>query len=410
MKAFLHRGSFPNMDVEIGISGSKSISNRLLVLQSLFPEATISNLSNSDDTSVLQKGLAVNSGEIDVHQAGTAMRFLTAYFAAREGTEIVLKGSSRMHERPIGILVDALRSLGADIEYLEKENYPPLKINGKSLSGRQVIMQGNVSSQFISALMLIAPKLKNGLCIDITGDLVSEPYLQMTLSLLKEIGIDSSFIDNRINISPAPNMQPQEVWVESDWSSASYFYSLVALSQNASLRLRYFYINSWQGDSILPIIFEKLGVKSSFEPDKGILIIEKTGFTLVDKLELDLQNYPDLAQTLAVTCFGLGIACSLSGLSTLKIKETDRLQALASELRKMGATVSIDENSIHIKSSTSISSHISIQTFQDHRMAMAFAPLAVKVPIYIENAEVVSKSNPQFWEQLINLGFHCNFE
>lgn len=410
MKAILEHGSFPVKNVKINISGSKSESNRMLILQAQFPNISIENLSESDDTKVLLEGLKTTNGTVDVHHAGTAMRFLTAYFAAKEDTEIILTGSQRMQERPIGILVNALKSLGADIEYLKNEGFPPLKIKGKSLQKSEVKIKANISSQYISALMLVAPMFPNGLRIYLEGKTTSMPYIEMTLSLLKSIGIKGDFSKNEILISSEKNVETKTLVVESDWSSASYFYSLLALSENAEMTLGSYSNKSLQGDSALALIYDSLGVKTVFNTSEGIISLSKKKTELPDSLLLDLSNTPDLAQTIAVTCFGLDISCKLTGLHTLKIKETDRLLALKNELEKMGATIQVDDDSLNLEKATKINSNKSIETYQDHRMAMAFAPLSLKTKLAINDAEVVSKSYPNFWKDLQKVGIKCVLE
>lgn len=410
MKAILEHGSFPVKNVKINISGSKSESNRMLILQAQFPNISIENLSESDDTKVLLEGLKTTNGTVDVHHAGTAMRFLTAYFAAKEDTEIILTGSQRMQERPIGILVNALKSLGADIEYLKNEGFPPLKIKGKSLQKSEVKIKANISSQYISALMLVAPMFPNGLRIYLEGKTTSMPYIEMTLSLLKSIGIKGDFSKNEILISSEKNVETKTLVVESDWSSASYFYSLLALSENAEMTLGSYSNKSLQGDSALALIYDSLGVKTVFNTSEGIISLSKKKTELPDSLLLDLSNTPDLAQTIAVMCFGLGISCKLTGLHTLKIKETDRLLALKNELEKMGATIQVDDDSLNLEKATKINSNKSIETYQDHRMAMAFAPLSLKTKLAINDAEVVSKSYPNFWKDLQKVGIKCVLE
>ncbi len=400
-----------NSKSEIKISGSKSETNRLLLLQALYPNISIKNTSNSDDSEVLTKALLVNSQltthnsqPINIHHAGTAMRFLTAYFAQKEGQEVVLTGSSRMQERPISVLVDALKQLGADIEYVNNFGFPPLSIWGKKLTKNKVSLPANVSSQYISALLLIAPKLENGLELTLIGEITSIPYIKMTLSLLNEIGVETSFIENIISVSPSAVEVPIKITVESDWSSASYFYSIVALSKiGTEMTLSYFKENSLQGDSALIEIYKDFGVKTVFNNDKSITILKFETHNLKLKT-YNLNNCPDIAQTIAVTCFGLGICCYLTGLHTLKIKETDRLLALENELTKLGATISITNDSLTLEKSPKIIENVSIKTYQDHRMAMAFAPLAFKTNLTIENAEVVTKSYPDFWKDLENIG------
>jgi 3-phosphoshikimate 1-carboxyvinyltransferase len=380
----------------IQITGSKSETNRLLILQQFYPNLTIENTSNSDDSVLMQKALANKASEINIGHAGTAMRFLTAYFSVKEGSEIVLTGSHRMKDRPIKILVEALTSLGANIQYLEKEGFPPLKISGKKLTNDFVEIEGNVSSQYISALLLIAPTLQNGLKLKFKGEVTSVPYIKMTLQLLAELGIDYVWEDNLITVQPKPTIDSKTVTVESDWSSASYYYSLCALSPNSNIKLSSYKKNSLQGDSVLATIYENLGVSTEFY-ENSIILKNKQNFNL-KPLTLNLINAPDIAQTIAVTCFGLGIGCYLTGLHTLKIKETDRLVALKTELEKLGGEVIITDETLLLKSSAKINENISIATYDDHRMAMAFAPLAVKVAIEIEDSGVVSKSYPTFWE------------
>jgi len=381
------------------ITGSKSESNRLLILQQLFANLSLKNVSNSEDTLVLKKGLNSNELKIDIGHAGTAMRFLTAYVASLPTKKIVLTGSERMQQRPIKVLVDALISLGADIDYLHKEGYPPLKINGKKLTNKYVKINGNVSSQYITALLLIAPSLENGLTIELIGEITSVPYIKMTLQLLSQIGVMNSWNKNLIRVSPKKEIKTQTIIVESDWSSASYYYSLVALSKDGKLMLSHFKKDSLQGDAVLVAIYKKLGVSTNFKND-GIQLIRNSKLDLPNSIELDLKNSPDLAQTIAVTCFGLGIKCTLTGLHTLKIKETDRLVALKNELEKLGAQIEITNDSLALKGGATINSNVSINTYKDHRMAMSFAPLAIKAPITIEDEKVVSKSYPDFWSDL----------
>ncbi len=393
-----HKG---NVSGEIFVSGSKSESNRLLILKSSFADLSLKNVSNSDDTKYLTKALQGESDLVDISHAGTAMRFLTAYFAAKEGREVILTGSHRMQNRPISILVDALKSIGADISYKDKEGYPPLIIKGKKLEKSKVTIQGNVSSQYISALLLMAPGLKNGLEIELLGEVTSVPYINMTLALLKDLGIRHNWSKNLIKIDALDTVSETEVTVESDWSSASYFYSLVALSKEAKVSLNSYKENSLQGDSSLIEIYKHFGVRTQFDNNRITLVKEvHTGLPAKQEtktLILDLSDSPDLAQTIAVTCFGLGMACDLTGLHTLKIKETDRLVALEQELSKLGAFISVTDNSLHLKASNKIIEDVLIETYDDHRMAMAFAPLALKVPIQIDDAEVVTKSYTDFW-------------
>jgi len=389
------------------ISGSKSESNRLLILQQLFSRITISNLSDSDDTHHLQHALSTQDSEINIGHAGTAMRFLTAFFAAQKNRTVILSGSDRMHNRPIKILVDALKDLGAEISYVDKEGYPPLKITGKELKENKVQINGNVSSQYISALLLIASSLPEGLTVELLGEITSIPYIKMTLSLLNQIGIETSFEGQTIQVKPHQNSKQQDLVVESDWSSASYFYSIIALSDIGSeIRLSSYKKQSLQGDAVLADIYEHFGVSTTF--DENSIILKKVAKSKKELLQLDLNKAPDIAQTIAVTCFGLGVSCDLDGLHTLKIKETDRLEALKNELTKLGAIISVTNDSLYLEGSSKIISNVSIETYNDHRMAMAFAPLAMLMPINILDANVVTKSYRNFWEDLQQIGFQLN--
>jgi 3-phosphoshikimate 1-carboxyvinyltransferase len=397
---------------DIKITGSKSETNRLLLLQALFKGLAIENLSNSDDGTLMQKALVSSSESIDIHHAGTAMRFLTAYFAIQDGRKTILTGSKRMQERPIGILVDALRSLGAEIAYQKNEGYPPLSIQGTTLTKSEVTLKANVSSQYISALMLIGATLPNGLTITLEGKITSVPYINMTLQLLHQLDIEASFKDQSIKIKSAQiESFKKTITVESDWSSASYYYSLVAMMHRSKdnnptqITISSYKKDSLQGDAVLAKIYTELGVISRFENNK-LHIQLGTNTKLPEVLELDLSNSPDIAQTIAVSCLGLGIACDLTGLHTLKIKETDRLEALKAEITKLGGDIEVTDKALHLKKrNTPIKENCTIATYHDHRMAMAFAPLGLCVPICIEDAGVVSKSYPDFWEDLKTLGF-----
>lgn len=399
-KSTLHKST------ELNITGSKSESNRLLLLQALWKQISIENLSNSDDSVLMQSALQSQADVIDIHHAGTAMRFLTAYFSLKENSDIQLTGSKRMQERPIGVLVDALRSLGADIKYLKEDGYPPLKIRGKALEVNKVSLAANVSSQYISALLLIGSKLKNGLTLDLIGKITSVPYIKMTLSLLNQIGVSTQFEGQTITVSPLnQEIEPMTLVVESDWSSASYFYSIVALSKiGTKIKLNSYKQHSLQGDSVLAEIYKAFGVITCYE--SNTITLEKVE---VDNAEatvnLDLSNAPDIAQTIAVTCIGLKLRCKLIGLHTLKIKETDRLVALKTEIEKFGTPVSITEDSLEITTINPLNSDVEVATYNDHRMAMAFAPLALKTRLQIKDADVVSKSFPDFWKDLKSLGF-----
>ena len=400
----VHKTQF---NAKVSISGSKSESNRSLILKQLHSALVIENVSDSDDSKYLEKALKTSDGIIDIGHAGTAMRFLTSYFSIQEGREVVLTGSERMQNRPIEILVNALKELGAQISYEKKTGYPPIKINGTPLTKNKVQIPGNVSSQYISSLMLIASSLPNGLEIQLLDNITSVPYINMTLSLLQETGIKASFVENKINIKPFFSSIPKKIIVESDWSSASYFYSIIALSEMGSeITLSSYKKDSLQGDSCLIEIYKHFGVATTFKENS--IVISKVEKTKNNQLKLDLKNAPDIAQTIAVTCFGLGVNCVLTGLHTLKIKETDRLVALENELTKLGADISVTDHSLDLKKSSKIRSNIQIETYHDHRMAMAFAPLAIKIPITILDANVVTKSYRNFWKDLQQIGFQID--
>lgn len=385
---------------KLTICGSKSESNRALMLNQLFDQTIqIENLSDAQDTALLQKAFNSTDSIIDVHHAGTAMRFLTAYFSIQKDREVVLTGSERMKERPIGILVDALRQLGAEINYLEKENFPPLQIKGQSITQNQIQLQANISSQYITALMLIGAKLVNGLKIQLIGKVTSFPYIAMTVAMMRKLGIDVEFKQNIISVKYHKSLNPQIFKVESDWSSVSYFYAIAALSDEPKLELSSFFENSLQGDSKLVEIYRiYFGVRTEFIDNQIILTKDKK--FIPKPFVLDLNQTPDLAQTIAVTCAGLKVKCKLTGLETLKIKETDRLIALQKELSKVGAITEITNASLEIISFTSPESMPCIETYNDHRMAMAFAVLYQKMDLEILDPLVVVKSYPRFWDDL----------
>ena len=389
------------------ITGSKSESNRLLVLQAQYPNLSISNLSNSDDTKALQQALTTAPATVDIHHAGTAMRFLTAYYASTPGRECLLTGSSRMQERPIGILVEALRSMGANIEYAKNEGFPPLQIIGTALEASTVRLPASISSQFITALLLTAPKLKHGLKIILEGAITSRPYIEMTCALMRQLGIDVAFTGNTLEVAPTSHIPTAEIAVESDWSSASYAYSILALAEEGALTLTTYRKESLQGDACLQSIYTQLGVESSFQHNQ-LQLRKIPNFKCPEKLALDLAHAPDIAQTIAVSCAALGVACSLTGLHTLKIKETDRLVALQCELEKFGAEVHITADSLHLQPPTTLTADVAVATYNDHRMALAFAPLALKTTLQINDALVVNKSYPSYWEDLKKLGFSVN--
>lgn len=390
------------------ISGSKSISNRLLILSYLFENITIENLSNSQDTQLLQNALESEAETIDIHHAGTAMRFLTSYLAIQEGRTTILTGSDRMKHRPIQFLVDALRDLGADISYLEKEGFPPLKIVGKKLDKNSVTIPANISSQFISSLMLIGSKLENGLKIHLEGKITSRPYLEMTLKILRNIGISTNWEDQVIQIFPdiqsEKSSQIIKCIAESDWSSASYYYSLAAIGRKC-INLKSFRPHSLQGDSIIKELYWNFfGVNTISQGSKSkISLLPESSFIFPELISLDMSDCPDIAQTLCVTATALQIPFEITGLSTLKVKETDRLIALKNELFKIGCISEITDDSIYSVKFFEPNENISIETYDDHRMAMSFAPFCLIKELTIENEQVVEKSYPQFWEDLAQI-------
>ena len=389
------------------ISGSKSESNRLLALRGFASYFEINNISDSDDTNAMISAMNSNQEKIDIGHAGTAMRFLTSYFSSIKNSSVILTGSKRMRERPISILVDALRELDVDISYLENEGYPPIKINGKVIKRKEVNLPANVSSQYISSLMMLGVSLENGLVINLSTEITSLPYIEMTKKIIERIGGSLKFKSNQILIDSLSNKKIPNQLVESDWSSASYFYSIVALSDLSDLTLYTYYKNSIQGDSDVVEIFKKFGVKTTYINNK--IHLSKSDYKIEKKISLDLLNNPDLAQTIVVTCLGLGIDCDLYGLQTLKIKETDRLKALKSEIEKFGVDkIEITESSLHLENKSQLKSNISIDTYDDHRMAMSFVPLSLLDPIKINDPLVVTKSYVSFWDHLEKLGFEIS--
>lgn len=392
----------------IQLPASKSISNRALIINALARGTTPPcNLSDCDDTLVMIKALAENNETIDIMAAGTAMRFLTAYLSTVQGTHI-LTGTERMQQRPIQILVNALRELGAQIEYAGKEGFPPLRIHGTELKGNELTLKGNVSSQYISALLMIGPVLKNGLRLHLTGEIISLPYINLTLQLMKEFGAKAAWTSgNSIEVAPQP-YTPVSFMVESDWSAASYWYQIAALSEQAEIELMGLFRNSYQGDSRGAEIFSRLGITTEFTHE-GVLL--KKSNRLVEQLNEDFVDIPDLAQTFAVTCCLLGIPFRFTGLQSLKIKETDRIFALKTELRKLGYLLQDVQDSILIWDGERCQPEAQpvIQTYEDHRMAMAFAPAALRFPeMRIAEPQVVSKSYPAYWEHLQQAGFQID--
>lgn len=395
---------------EIHLPGSKSISNRILVIKALSDlDFSIQNLSDSDDTTHLKEALENYSTKsiINVGHAGTDMRFLTAFLSLKNG-EYELTGSERLQQRPIKDLVDTLIILGGDITYKNKEGFPPLQIKGKQLFGGAVEISGKVSSQFITALLLIAPYLKNGLELIIKDELVSKPYVHMTIELMKEFGASVTWNDNKIMVSPIPyTYHKKEFIVESDWSAASYYYSMVALSKiGTQLTIKSLFKNSLQADAACDNIYKNFGVETNFSDNE--ITISKIREASSLELKLDFIQCPDIAQTVVCTCIGLNVLFHFTGLQTLKVKETDRIVALQNELKKFGYVMETTDNAIQWMNQKVIANdNLSIATYNDHRMAMCFAPLCLlHENIIIENAEVVSKSYPLFWKHLKTIGIN----
>ena len=399
-----------NSNEKIFISGSKSESNRVLILKYLFnKDIIIDNLSSSDDTKVLSKALENQTDIVDIHHAGTAMRFLTSLFAVTNKKNIILTGSDRMQQRPVGELVDSLKSLGADIIYEKEIGCPPLRFNGFNQTNKLIELRSDISSQFASSLMLVAPYLNDGLQIKLVGNIFSKPYILLTCEILKRFGFSCIINKDEIKIKPNKKVSIKNYSVESDWSSASYLYSIVALS-GIDLKLSSFKSNSLQGDSKLSKLYENFGVKTYFKNDE--IILERSKSHRMKKfIELDLIENPDLAQTIIVTSLGLSIHTKLTGLNTLKIKETDRLVALKNEISKFNTDVIIDDQSIEIKSFPKVlPENIEIDTYHDHRMALAFSPLSVLVKLVINDYGVISKSFPEYWTILQKLNFDLEFD
>ena len=399
-----------NSNNKIIVSGSKSESNRVLILKYLFnPDIIIDNLSNSDDTKVLLKALENQTDIVYIHHAGTAMRFLTSLFAVSNRKNIILTGSDRMQQRPMGELVDSLRSLGADIIYEKEIGYPPLRFNGFNQTNKLIELRSDISSQFVSSLMLVAPYLNDGLQIKLVGNIFSKPYILLTCEIMKKFGFSCIFNKDEIKIKSNKKVSIKNYSVESDWSSASYLYSIVALS-GIELNLSSFKSNSIQGDSKLSKLYENFGVKTFFKNDEIILKRSKS-HRMKKFIELDLIENPDLAQTIIVTSLGLSIHTKLTGLNTLKIKETDRLVALKNEISKFNTDVIIDDQSIEINNFPKVlPENIEIDTYHDHRMALAFSPLSVLVKLVINDYGVISKSFPEYWTILQKLNFDLEFD
>lgn len=389
----------------VQLPASKSICNRALILNALsYSPYEIQNLSDCDDTDVMVKALNSNDSHFDVKAAGTAMRFLTAFLSKVVG-EWTITGTERMKNRPIRILVDALNAVGAKIEYLEKEGFPPLRIMGSALQGGEISLDGGVSSQYISALLMIAPLMEKGLTLHLQGKVISKPYIHLTLQLMKQYGVESEWAGSTIKVAPQ-SYRPLPYTVESDWSAASYWYEMMALSQQAEIELKGLFKESLQGDAAGAKLFAQLGVATDYKA--GGVVLRKNG-NVCQKLIYDFVNEPDLAQTFVTTCAFMDIPFRFTGLQSLKIKETDRIEALKCELRKLGYVLTDTNGSILEWNGERCEpeAHPVITTYEDHRMAMAFAPASLvrKEGIEIAHPEVVSKSYPHFWENLESAGF-----
>ena len=394
-----------SIDAQILLPASKSISNRALIINALGNGAhQPENLSDCDDTQVMIRALQAKPGEtIDIMAAGTAMRFLTAYLSVTPGDRIIT-GTQRMKQRPIQVLVNALRELGANIEYVEKEGFPPLRIQGTTLTKNHISLPGNISSQYISALLMIAPYLEQGLTLTLTGKIISRPYINLTISLMKDFGAKVGWLnESELRVEPQP-YQSIPYLIESDWSAASYWYQIVALAKNGKILLPGLFQDSYQGDSKEIHIFDILGVNTSFD-SKGVYLTKQE--LAIDQMDFDFSSQPDLAQTFVVTCALLNIPFRFTGLQTLKIKETDRIAALICEMKKLGYVLHEAEDSIlYWDGERCERNGEAIDTYEDHRMAMAFAPACLVLPdICINDPHVVSKSYPRYWDDLRAAGF-----
>lgn len=399
--------SHPEIQATVPLTSSKSESNRALILQALAAHAAggqspirLANLSDARDTRTMQRLLASEGPTFDVLDAGTTMRFLTAYFAAT-GREAIMTGTERMRQRPIGLLVEALRTLGANIRYADREGFPPLHILPQELTGSRVSIRGDVSSQFISALLMVAPTLPNGLELVLTGQVASRPYIEMTLELMHRFGVKHTWEGDTIRVE-AQRYQPGEYTIESDWSGASYWFSIGALAQSCRIRLLNLRENSLQGDSHIVRLMQPLGVQTTFRPEGVIL---ERG-PRQSRFQADFSDCPDLAQTVAVACAALGIPAELSGLESLRIKETDRIAAIVTELARFGVRAEVEgDRAIRLPGGPVKVEGQTVRTYEDHRMAMAFAPLALLGTVRIEEPGVVEKSYPDFWKHLQTAGF-----
>lgn len=405
----IQKPSTKKIQGEITLNGSKSISNRLLIINAICGgNINFLNLSNADDTVFLQNILKSNDSILDAGAGGTTFRFLTAFLAIQDGREAILTGSERMQQRPIKVLVDALQQLGADISYEKNKDYPPLKIKGKKLRGGKITLPADISSQYITALLLIAPTLEQGLEIQLKGTIVSIPYIEMTLKMMEYFGIKTDFsIEQKYIKVEHGNYVPKDFFVESDWSAASYFYSIAILAEDADITLHGLTAQQIQGDAVIAKIANDFGIQSTFS-DNAVRL-QKTATPKNEYYKYDFLRCPDLAQTVVSFCAGLCVDATFHGLQTLRIKETDRIQALDNELFNLGLSnlEEIDSNTWELQNCMpQVYNDYDIKTYEDHRMAMSFAPLSIVTnQIKIEEPNVVSKSYPNFWNDLEKLGF-----
>lgn len=390
-----------NLKGSVQLTSSKSESNRALLINALGGnQLHLQNLSAARDTQTMQRLLREQAATWDVLDAGTTMRFCTAYLAVK-GSGQTITGTPRMCQRPIGILVEALRKIGANIQYLGEEGYPPLRIEGiKTQQSTLIEIPGNISSQFISALLMIAPSLPNGLTLRLTTEVFSKPYIEMTLGLMERFGVKADWSGNEISIAPQP-YTGGEYRIESDWSGASYWYSMAALGKATDLHLLGLKKDSLQGDQEIATIMEKIGVKTKYTPEGAYLT--QTG-NVEKEISINFKTCPDLAQTVLVTAALKGVTLHMIGLESLRIKETDRIAAMQNELRKLGATLTETGNSWQMTPGNLPDQIATIETYDDHRMAMAFAPVAMVAPITIDDPGVVAKSYPDFWKDLESMG------
>lgn len=403
--------TFPKkLRATITLPGSKSIAARALILSALSGGHSVHNLSDCDDTQALLKALTHDTEIVDIGAAGTAMRFLTAYFATQADAQHLLTGTQRMQERPISVLVEALQTLGADITYVGQTAYPPLLIKGKNIQGGEVRLSAEVSSQYISALLMVGPMLRDGLCLHLEGDIASRPYIEMTLGLMREFGTKAEWSGEKtISVAPSGYDRAEDFTVEPDWSAASYWYEIVALCDDAEaeIHLPYLREKSWQGDSVVKDLFQHLGVETRFTPE-GAVLTKKVFSPTSEIWEVDFSQFPDLAQTFVATCAMLGQPFHFTGLQSLRIKETDRIAALAAELGKLGILLETQEAEIRYVPTAPkqlAPQTAEIETYEDHRMAMSIAPCAIYHPqIKILHPEVVNKSYPTFWKDLQRIG------